>query len=257
MLEVRRLTKRYDSVLAVENVSFHIRPGEILGYLGPNGSGKSTTINMVVGLLEPSGGTLSLYGQSLYQDACAYKRRIGYVPEEPYLYTHLTAVEYLSLVGGLRGIPQTIVHDRASTLLQLFDLWDSRYQAMTGFSKGMRQRVLLAAALLHGPDLLVLDEPFSGLDVNAAHLFQTLLRLFVRSGRMILFSSHRFDVVERVCSRVVILHGGRIVAEDTVQELQRSIASRSLEDVFARVTQQEDYTEVAEKILSVTNSPSP
>ena len=151
----------------------------------------------------------------------------------------------------------TTVHDRASDLLQLFDLWDSRYQAMTGFSKGMRQRVLLAAALLHGPDLLVLDEPFSGLDVNAAHLFQTLLRLFVRSGRMILFSSHRFDVVERVCSRVVILHGGRIVAEDTVQALQRSIASRSLEEVFARVTQQEDYTEVAEKILSVTNSPSP
>ena len=244
-------------MLAVENVSFHIRPGEILGYLGPNGSGKSTTINMVVGLLEPSAGTLSLYGQSLYQDACVYKRRIGYVPEEPYLYTHLTAVEDHCCLGSPRhpadDCPRYWFHSASEHL----HLWDSRYQAMTGFSKGMRQRVLLAAALLHGPDLLVLDEPFSGLDVNAAHLFQTLLRLFVRSGRMILFSSHRFDVVERVCSRVVILHGGRIVAEDTVQELQRSIASRSLEDVFARVTQQEDYTEVAEKILSVTNSPSP
>jgi ABC-2 type transport system ATP-binding protein len=253
VLEVRHLTKRYDSILAVENVSFCVRPGEILGYLGPNGSGKSTTINMVVGLLEPSSGTLSLYGQSLFQDASAYKRRIGYVPEEPFLYTHLTAVEYLSLVGGLRGIPQAVVHDKASALLRLFDLWDSRYQTMTGFSKGMRQRVLLAAALLHGPDLLVLDEPFAGLDVNAAHLFQTLLRRFVDGGRMILFSSHRLDVVERVCSRVVILHGGRIVAEDTVAALQRSIASGSLDDVFARVTQQEDYTEVAEEILSVTN----
>jgi ABC-2 type transport system ATP-binding protein len=253
VLDVRHLTKRYNSVLAVENVSFHIKPGEILGYLGPNGSGKSTTINMVVGLLEPSSGTTTLFGHSLYRDSSAYKRRIGYVPEEPYLYTHLTALEYLTLVGGLRGMALSAVHEKASALLQLFELWDSRYQAMSGFSKGMRQRVLLAAALLHGPDLLVLDEPFSGLDVNAAHLFQTLLRLFVQSGRMILFSSHRFDVVERVCSRVVILHAGRIVAEDTVEALRRSMASGSLEEVFARVTQQDDYTEVAEQILTVAN----
>jgi len=253
VLEARRLTKRYNSVLAVENVSFHIQPGEILGYLGPNGSGKSTTINMVVGLLEPSSGTLSLFGESLFQDPAAYKRRIGYVPEEPYLYTHLTAVEYLSLVGGLRGMRRIAVHEKGSALLELFDLWDSRYQAMTAYSKGMRQRVLLTAALLHGPDLLVLDEPFSGLDVNAALLFQTLLRLFVRSGRMILFSSHRLDVVERVCSRVVILHAGRIVAENTVDGLRRSLASGTLEDVFAQVTQQEDYSDVAAKILTVVN----
>jgi ABC-2 type transport system ATP-binding protein len=251
VLEARNLTKRYNSVLAVENVSFHIEPGEILGYLGPNGSGKSTTINMVVGLLEPSSGTLSLYGERLYQDPSAYKRRIGYVPEEPYLYTHLTAVEYLSLVGGLRGMPRTAVYDKSSALLQLFDLWDSRYQSMTAYSKGMRQRVLLAAALMHGPDLLVLDEPFSGLDVNAALLFQTLLRLFVRGGKMILFSSHRLDVVERVCSRVAILHAGRIVAENTLDGLRNSLASGSLEDVFAQVTQQEDYSEVARKILAI------
>jgi ABC-2 type transport system ATP-binding protein len=253
VLEARNLTKRYNSVLAVENVSFHIEPGEILGYLGPNGSGKSTTINMVVGLLEPSSGTLSLYGERLYQDPSAYKRRIGYVPEEPYLYTHLTAVEYLSLVGGLRGMPRAAVHDKSSALLQLFDLWDSRYQSMTAYSKGMRQRVLLAAALMHGPDLLVLDEPFSGLDVNAALLFQTLLRLFVHGGKMILFSSHRLDVVERVCSRVVILHAGRIVAENTLDGLRHSLASGSLEDVFAQVTQQEDHSEVARRILAIAD----
>jgi ABC-2 type transport system ATP-binding protein len=252
VLEAHHLTKRYHSLLAVNDVSFEIRPGEIFGYLGPNGSGKSTTINMVVGLLEPSHGTLSLFGENLYVDPAAYKRRIGYVPEEPYLYTHLNAVEYLALVGGLRGMPRVRVEETSEHLLRLFGLWDSRYTSMSAFSKGMRQRVLLSAALLHDPDLLVLDEPFSGLDVNASLLFRTLLRLFVRNGKMILFSSHRLDVVERVCSRVAILHEGKIVAQNTVANLRESLAtSQSLEDVFAHVTQQEDYTEVAEQILAV------
>jgi ABC-2 type transport system ATP-binding protein len=252
VLEAQHLTKRYHGLLAVDDVSFEIRAGEILGYLGPNGSGKSTTINMVVGLLEPSQGTVSLFGESLYVDPAAYKRRIGYVPEEPYLYTHLTAIEYLALVGGLRGMSRVRVADTSEHLLQLFGLWDSRYTAMSAFSKGMRQRVLLSAALMHDPDLLVLDEPFSGLDVNASLLFRTLLRLFVRNGKMILFSSHRLDVVERVCSRVAILHHGKIVAQNTVAGLRESLAaSESLEDVFAHVTKQEDYTEVAEQILTV------
>src|SRR5204862_4391881 len=134
----------------------------------------------------------------------AYKRRIGYVPEEPYLYTHLTALEYLTLVGRLRGIPHAQLQRKATELLRLL-LHDSRYSTMAAYSKGMRQRVLLAAALLHNPDLLVLDEPFSGLDVNAGLLFRVLLTLLAESGRMILFSTHRFDMVEKLCSRVVIL----------------------------------------------------
>ena len=252
MLEARHLTKRYHGLLAVDDVSFEIRPGEIFGYLGPNGSGKSTTINMVVGLLEPSNGTLSLYGESLFSDPAKYKRRIGYVPEEPYLYTHLTAIEYLSLVGGLRGMSRQIVAEKSGHLLRLFDLWDARYNAMAAFSKGMRQRVLLSAALLHNPDLLVLDEPFSGLDVNASVLFRTLLRLFVLDGKMILFSSHRLDVVERVCSRVAILHHGKLVAQSSIASLNLEGGSpQALEQVFARVTQQEDYTHVAEEILTV------
>jgi ABC-2 type transport system ATP-binding protein len=251
VLEARNLTKRYNSLLAVENVSFDIKPGEILGCLGPNGSGKSTTINMVVGLLEPSNGTLSLFGKSLFVDPADYKRHIGYVPEEPYLYTHLTSIEYLTLIGGLRGMPRGNAEEKSAELLQLFDLWDSRYTAMAAYSKGMRQRVLLVAALLHDPDFLVLDEPFSGLDVNAGLLFRTLLRLFVREGRMILFSSHRLDVVERVCSRVVILHHGRIVAQDSTDVLRNRLTSGSLEDVFAQVTQQDDYSSVAAKILQV------
>jgi ABC-2 type transport system ATP-binding protein len=251
LLEARDLTKRYQTLLAVDKVSFTIRPGEILGYLGPNGSGKSTTINMVVGLLDATSGSLSLFGQRLDDDPEGYKRRIGYVPEEPHLYTYLSAPEYLGLVGGLRGLHRPALDEKISRLLQLFGLWDSRYAAMSAFSKGMRQRVLLAAALLHNPDLLVLDEPFSGLDVNAGLLFRTLLRVFVRDGQMILFSSHRLDVVEQICSRVMILHAGRVAAEERIGPLRDSAGVSPLEDVFARVTQQEDYASLAEEILQV------
>jgi ABC-2 type transport system ATP-binding protein len=262
MLIASGLTRRYETVLALDHVSFEIRPGEILGYLGPNGSGKSTTINMVVGLLEPTRGSLTLCGDSLTAHPEAYKRRIGYVPEEPHLYTHLTAFEYLQLVGRLRqagrawqvGKTEHSVNHKATELLRLFQLWDSRYNAMSSFSKGMRQRVLLAAALMHAPDLLVLDEPFSGLDVNASVLFRTLLRMFAHDGGMILFSSHRLDVVEQICSRVVILKSGRIVAEDEVSRLRQTLAAPSLEDVFARVTSQEDYSETAGAILDVARA---
>lgn len=254
MLDARGLTRRYDTLLALDNVSFQIQPAEILGYLGPNGSGKSTTINLVVGLLEPTSGSLTLCGDSIATAPEAYKRRIGYVPEEPHLYTYLTAPEYLELVGRLRGMHSPALERKASELLRLFQLHDSRYLAMSSFSKGMRQRVLLAAALMHSPDLLVLDEPFSGLDVNAGILFRTLLRLFARDGKMILFSSHRLDVVEQICSRVVILSRGRVVAQDEVSNLRQALSAPSLEDVFARVTAQDDYSQVAAAILDVART---
>ena len=239
MLEARGLTKRYGAFLALDRVDFQVRRGEILGYLGPNGSGKSTTVNTVVGLLEPSAGSLCarrpVDGATIRS---AYKRRIGYVPEEPHLYTHLTAIEYLTLVGRLRGLPEQTLAEKVPALLQLLLLWDSRYGTMAAYSKGMRQRVLLAAALMHDPDLLVLDEPFSGLDVTAGLLFRTLLGMFAASDRMVLFSTHRFDIVEQLCSRVVILSRGRIVGRARRRALLQP-GSRSLEDVFVRSTGQE------------------
>jgi len=248
MLQARGLSKRYGGLLALDRVSFELHPGEIVGYLGPNGSGKSTTVNLVVGLLEPSAGAISLNGISLSDDPVAYKRHIGYVPEEPYLYTHLTAGEYLMLVGRMRRMSETELEERVSKLLGLFQLHDSRYRTMSAYSKGMRQRVLLAAALLHNPDLLVLDEPFSGLDVNAGLLFRALLVLLAAQGKMVLFSTHRFDMVERLCSRVVILSAGRLVAEQRVSDMDRDGAG-SLEEIFVRVTRQPDFTPVAREIL--------
>jgi len=253
MLEARGLTKRYGGLLALDRVDFQVRRGEILGYLGPNGSGKSTTVNAVVGLIDPTAGSLSLDGVSIAADAVGYKRRIGYVPEEPHLYTHLTATEYLMLVGRLRELPEGTLTVRVTELLRLLLLWDSRYSTMASYSKGMRQRVLLAAALLHNPDLLVLDEPFSGLDVTAGLLFRTLLRLYVATNRMVLFSTHRFDMVEQLCSRVVILSAGRIVAAHEAASL-RDPQSPSLEEIFVRATRQSDFTPLARQILDVVQA---
>jgi len=250
MLDVRAVTKRYRGLLAVDRVSFTVNRGEVVGYLGPNGSGKSTTVNIIVGLLEPSSGAVALDGRTHDEDPIAFKQRIGYVPEEPYLYTHLTATEYLMLVGRLRGVPQARLDRAIPELLQLFLLWDSRYSTMAAYSKGMRQRVLLAAALLHNPDLLVLDEPFSGLDVNASLLFRALIDLFAADGRMILFSTHRFDMVEKVCSRAVILSRGRVAAEHLVAGGAGG-DSHALEQLFVRVTAQEDFRPVARHILDV------
>jgi len=254
MLRARGLTKRYGGILALDRVSFDLRPGEIVGYLGPNGSGKSTTVNLVVGLLEPTAGSIELDGVNVSVDPVGYKRRVGYVPEEPHLYTHLTAGEYLTLVGRLRGIDSSVLATRVSRLLELLQLHDSRYKTMTAFSKGMRQRVLLAAALLHDPDLLVLDEPFSGLDVPAGLLFRALLGQLAARGKMVLFSTHRFDMVEKLCSRVVILSGGRVVAEHDTAGLSPAGAG-SLEDIFVRSTAQPDPMPVVREIVRTIAAP--
>jgi ABC-2 type transport system ATP-binding protein len=255
VFEVVTLAKRFAGVHVLHGVSFHVAPGEIVGYLGPNGSGKSTTIKIIAGLLEPTSGSFSLNGLSGTEDPLNVRRQLGYVPEEPHLYTHLTATEYLLLVGRLRSIPDKRLRAQIEGLLLLLDLEAAGGALLATFSKGMRQRVLLAAALLHDPALLILDEPFSGLDVNASLLLVALLRALAADGRLILLSSHRMDLVETLCQRVVILHRGRIVAEGTPAELRRRRDSESLDEVFALVTEQEDYAVRAEALLDLVRQP--
>ena len=183
MLEVRSLTKYYSHTPAVRNVSFAIRPGEILGYLGPNGAGKSTTVKMLTGLIEPSEGQIFYNGRSVYEDFTAFQSRIGYVPEEPHLYPHLSGREYLQLMGRLRGMPHQVLEPKIDKFLSLFGLWIDRHAPLSSYSKGMRQKILLSAALLHDPDILILDEPFSGLDVTSALMLRSLLRAAVTRRR--------------------------------------------------------------------------
>lgn len=249
MLELINVSKRYAGIPAVEGVSFTAAAGEVTGYLGPNGSGKSTTMKIVTGLLEPSSGEVRFRGERIDRDLIAYKRHIGYVPEEPHLYTHLSAMEYLTMVTQLRGLTSRRDADRINGLLQLFSLHGDRDASISGYSKGMRQKVLLIAALLHNPDLVLLDEPFSGLDVGSALILRDLIRGLADAGKAVLFSSHELDTVERLSSRVVILHRGKLVANDSVSRLRSMMKLASLESIFAQLAVEQDSSSIARQML--------
>src|SRR5690242_4950247 len=251
MLEAQSLTKYYGRILAVRDVTFTIRRGEILGYLGPNGAGKSTTVKMLTGLIEPSDGQILFDGKSVYDDLTAFQRQIGYVPEEPHLYPHLSGREYLQLVGRLRGMPRPQLEFKMDEFLRLMGLWDDRHAPLASYSKGMRQKILLSAALLHDPELLILDEPFSGLDVTSAMMLRSLLHALAEQGKMILYSSHVLEVVEKVCSTVLILRKGEVVAYDSIHRLRELMSQPSLEGVFAQLAEVEDGETVANRILEV------
>lgn len=249
MLEAVEITKRYSVTPAVDHVSFSLKPSEVLGYLGPNGSGKTTTLNILTGLLQPSSGEIRIDGSKMKQDTLDYKRRIGYVPEEPALYPYLNALEYLELVGRLRLLPEPQLQVRIGNLLELLGLHPHRFTALSSYSKGMKQKVLIAAALLHNPEILFLDEPFSGLDVESALVLRRLIELLAQKGKMILFSSHVLEVVEKVCSRVIILNLGRIVADGSVASLRELSRKPSLEAIFSQLAVHQDIHEIASGIV--------
>ncbi|HSL23110.1 MAG TPA: ABC transporter ATP-binding protein [Vicinamibacterales bacterium] len=251
MLEARGLTKRFSGVTAVGGVSFVVPPGEVLGYLGPNGSGKSTTVRMLMGLLDPSSGTVLYNEREIFGDLVAFRRCVGYVPEEPHLYPFLSGREYLQLVGRLREMRPALLDRKTDALLELFGLSDAADQSIGSYSKGMKQKVLISAALLHDPQVLIFDEPLSGLDVTAAVVFRHLVRTLATRGKAILYSSHVLETVEKLCSTVIVLYRGRVAAHDSIEHLRALMARDSLEDVFAELVFREDPERVALDIADV------
>jgi ABC-2 type transport system ATP-binding protein len=249
MLELRGVTKKYSGIAAVSEVSFTAPAGEVTGYLGPNGSGKSTTLKMITGLIEPSAGEILFNGEPISRDRIGYKQRFGYVPEEPQLYPHLSGAEYLELVGQLRAMPEQTLGEKIDGFLRLFSLDGDRHVPLGSYSKGMRQKILLTAALLHNPDLILLDEPFSGLDVNAALILRDLISQLAARGKVVLLSSHEMETVERVASRVVILHKGRIVANDSIRQLRSIMAQPSLEGIFSQLAVEQDTPAITREML--------
>ena len=250
MLQIKGLTKYYRNVPVVDGVSFSVRPGEVTGYLGPNGSGKSTTVKMITGLIEASSGKVLLDGCDIRDDPIAFKRRLGYVPEEAILYSYLSGLEYLMLIGRLRGIAEKTLERRSNDLLELFSLHSYRHAPISTYSKGMKQRVLIAAALVHNPDVLILDEPLSGMDVTQAQLFKHLLDELAARNKMILYISHVLEVVEKVCARVIIIHRGVIRADDSVERLRALMDLPSLVDIFAEIVEERDLRAVARDIVT-------
>jgi ABC-2 type transport system ATP-binding protein len=254
MLEICSLTKCYATIPAVDNVSFTISPGESLGYLGPNGSGKSTTVKIVTGLMEPTRGRVLFNGVDIQQDLAGYKRLLGYVPEEANLYPFLSGLEYLALVGRLREMPDALIAKRADAMLQLFAMRPHRHTAIAAYSKGMRQRILLIAALIHNPQIIIFDEPLSGLDVTSALIFRQLVSELRQQGKIVFYCSHVLDVVEKVCSHVIILQRGKQVAYGAVEDLKRFQAMPSLEAAFSHLVQEVDAYQTARDIVSAVTT---
>lgn len=251
MLELRSVSKVYSGVRAVQDVSFIARAGEVTGYLGPNGSGKSTTLKMITGLIEPSEGEILFRGEPIERNLIAFRQSLGYVPEEPQLYPHLTGSEYLEMVGQLRGLPDRLLAEKTDGFLRLLGLHGDRYVPIASYSKGMRQKVLLAAALLHNPELVLLDEPFSGLDVNSALVLRDLIASLAARGKVVLFSSHELETVERVCSRVVILHRGRVVANDSIEQLRALMKLPTLEGIFSQLAVEQDTAAITRDLVQL------
>lgn len=249
-LEAKALRKCYSAVPAVSSVSFSLRCGEILGCLGANGAGKSTTVRMLTGLLDPTRGQVLSFGQDIHRDLVAYRRRLGYVPEEADLYPFLSGWEYLELVATLRGIGRRKFEHRASEMLSLFSLSSYRHAAIASYSKGMRQRILLISALLDDPQILILDEPLSGLDAVSALIVKELIKTLGERGKAVFYCSHVLEVVEKVCSHVMILNRGTVIAFTPTGDLHRKLGEASLEQAFVHLVSDRDARATAQSIAA-------
>jgi ABC-2 type transport system ATP-binding protein len=251
MLELKNLSKSFRGIPAIEDVTFQVAAGEIVGFLGPNGAGKSTTVKIITGMMRPNDGRVLFEGQDISKDLAAFRSVLGYVPEEAHLYNYLSGLEYLQLVGRLRGLGEALIESKATRLLKLLHLESWQYSPISSYSKGMRQRVLIAASLLHDPKLLIFDEPLSGLDVVSARLFKDLLELLAAEGKAVLYISHVLEVVEQVCSRVIVIAKGRILADAPPSDLTKLMSLPNLESVFAQLVQQQDTRRTAQEMVEV------
>ncbi|MHB8540386.1 MAG: ABC transporter ATP-binding protein [Candidatus Acidiferrales bacterium] len=251
LLEARNLIKCYTAIPAVNGVTFSVDPGEVLGCLGPNGSGKSTIVRMLTGLIQPTRGAVLWGGTDIQDDLVGFRAHLGYVPEEPELYPFLSGREYLEMVGTLRGLSRAALEKKIEAMLELFSLLPARHAPIGSYSKGMRQRILLIAALLHDPVLLILDEPLSGLDVTSALIAKNLIKSLGEQGKAVFYCSHVLEVVEKVCSRVMILRKGKMLAYAATAEIQKDVGESSLESAFVHLVEDRDAARTARDIIGV------
>ena len=246
MVRLEGVTKRYGSFTAVDDVDLAVPRGRVFGFLGPNGAGKTTTIRMIAGVLLPTGGSIVIGGDDLARSPASAKARIGYIPDRPYLYEKLSGGEFLRFVAGLWGKDGREVEERAQRLLDLFSLSEWKHELIESYSHGMRQKLLISSALIHQPELIVVDEPMVGLDPRSARILKDLFRTFVSNGGTVFLSSHTLEVVEAICDEIAIIHEGRIIARGTMDELrsQADAGEAHLEGIFLKVTGGEEVADI-------------
>ncbi|ADU30507.1 ABC transporter ATP-binding protein [Evansella cellulosilytica] len=250
ILEIRGLSKSFGSKKVLSNIDLTIKKGEIIGYIGPNGAGKSTTVKIMLGLIDQYQGAIHIFGQSIANNH-TYKARIGYVPETADIYENLTAYEYLMFIGGLYGLDQKDIERKAERLVELLGIKEAYNTRITSFSKGMKQKVLIIASLLHNPDLLFLDEPLSGLDANSVMIVKEILAQLASEGKTIFYSSHIMDVVEKISHRIVLLQDGKLVADGSFEELKGHNMEGTLEEIFNQLTGFNEHKQIAENFVSI------
>ena len=236
MIRVSHLTKKYGTSIAVDDISFEVPAGEIVGYLGPNGAGKSTTLKMLVGLVEPTAGDISVAGCDADTELLELKKRIGYVPEDAQLFESLTLSEHLQLIGRLYHVEEALISKKILEFVRLFDLASYAQEKISSFSQGMRQKLLIMSALLHNPDVLLFDEPFTNLDVTTVAFMKTMLQRFAEAGKTILYCTHILEVAEALCPRIIIINEGRLIADANVDELRRLTSQTELAQIFTQLT---------------------
>ena len=250
-VEIKNLCMNYGTKEVLKDINLEIYKGEIIGYIGTNGAGKSTTIKIILGIVEGYTGVIKIFCEDISKDKIEYKRKIGYVPEVPELFDSLTAREYLTFVAELYGMSYEKADIKAEKLMDIFGLKNSYDLRISSYSKGMKQKVLIISSLLHNPDILILDEPLSGLDANSVMIVKEILFLLSKQGKTIFYSSHIMDVVEKISNRIILLNDGHVVADGSFEQLKETSKGGSLEQIFNQITGFNEYEAIAEEFVSI------
>jgi len=252
VISIRNLNKSYGTKHVLKDISIDILPGQVIGYIGPNGAGKSTTVKIICGLLQDFKGEVTVKGIDIRKNPVGVKSIIGYVPELAELYDVLTPAEFLNLMGSLYNMHKTLVDERIDTMLDAFGLLGNKDQSMETFSKGMKQKVLIISGLIHNPDIIILDEPLSGLDANSVIMIKELIERLAKNGKTIFYCSHMMDIVEKVSDRIILIDDGRIIADGSFEELKRNQGEgASLEKIFANLTSNGEMHEASGKLMQM------
>lgn len=251
VISIKDLRMSYGSKEVLKGINLEIYKGQIIGYIGPNGAGKSTTVKILLGILEGYQGEVTVFGENISSGSIEYKKRIGYVPETADVYESLTAQEYLTFIGELYGMNASTADSKAKRLMSLFNIADAYRARISSFSKGMKQKVLIIASLLHNPDILFFDEPLSGLDANSVMVFKEVMSELAAQGKTIFYSSHIMDVVEKISDRIVIINGGTVLADGTFDELKKLSSEGSLEEIFNQLTGFDRHRDIANEFVSI------